>query len=119
MVSGRVFVEGTLFSSQFDGLGDGRQRIRDGLNFDLSPSTVAALPDPRSKPSDDNVAFDASDAVEERADAACSSVVAPMGPIFFSSPGSRCNDAMGHCFPRKQEITRISSPSGMWNSVQD
>ena len=40
---------GTLFSSQFDGRGDGCKGLTNGLNSDFMFVTVSACPDPCSK----------------------------------------------------------------------
>ena len=40
------FVGGTVFSSQFQGRGDGRKRFTDGLNFDRKAVAESTCPDP-------------------------------------------------------------------------
>ena len=106
-------------SSQFEGLGNGREAILDGRNCDLMSSTVAARPDPCSKAGDDDFGFELGDVGEPRVNFARGGILSPKVPILFSITGSLNNCSSGKSSPRRQDITRDVSRDGRVNSVQD
>ena len=58
-------IEGAVFASQLDGLADGRERIRDSLNFDRISSAVYTCPNSSAEGADDTVWFKFCDVIEE------------------------------------------------------
>ena len=105
--------------NQFAGLGDGRGRIRDRLNFDLISVTVSAGPNPGGEGCDDDGSFTGREACEEWICAALLAVLCPMLPIPLPSFGSLYSDSICNCSPRKQDITRDANFSGTLNSFHD
>jgi len=114
-----TFVDGTTLSNQFAGLGDGRKRIRDRLNFDLISVTVSAGLNPGGEGCDDDSSFTRREACEEWICATLLAVHCPMLPIPLPSFGSLYSDSIYNCSPRKQDITRDANFSGTLNSLHD
>ena len=82
-------VEGTWFPIQLDGLGDGRDRVRDSLNFDCSVFDI------HRKCCNYGISFDgARDVGEERINFEDIGVVTPKIPVFLAIFGSLCNQAI-------------------------
>ena len=92
-------VEGTWFSSQLDGLGDGRESVCDSLNFDCSFFAVHAWPGQSRKIFTDDIVLDGTIYIgEEMINFADIGVVTPIIPVCLSIFGSICNQAICNCF---------------------
>ena len=115
----RRLVNGTLLSGHLHGLGDGRERFRDALNFDLSSATESARPDPCSVSGKDDCLGGFGFVFEIRVGVALGGIGAPMRPVPFPSFGSLTSDSICNCSPSKQEITRELSFVGILNSRQE
>ena len=99
-------VDGNWFSSQLDGLGDGRKIVHDSLNFDCSVFPGHAWPDTSSEFCNNNITFDgARDIGEVRIDLAYIGVVTPIIPVFLEIFGSLCNHANCNLLPLRHAIT--------------
>ena len=107
-------IDGARFSSQFNGLGDGRERFCNGLNRDLATSTVETCPDPCSKGCEEDDAFKFGRIVEQWAFLPGPAVCLPVAPILASIPFSRRSDAMLDASLRTHDITREKSSGGTW-----
>ena len=109
-----------MFSSQAAGLGDGRERIRDGLNFDLMSLTESPGAHTGCESKEDDALFDFVDGVKVGVWLTTGSAVGCPGfPVFLSSFRSLWSDAIGVSSPRKQEVTRDVSLVGSRNSFQE
>ena len=108
-----------MFSSQFQGRGDGCERFTNGLNFDFKAMAESTCPDPCSKTGEEDGLVQWGFSAEIWGGVACFGVGAPMLPILLLRFGSLMSDSIGNSSPRKQEITRQLSFFGTVNSVQD
>ena len=109
-----------MFSSQLDGYGDGRERVRDSLNLNCSVFSVHDLPDLINKCCNDYITLDgAGDVGEENINFADIGIVTPIIPLFFAIFGSLCKHAICNCFPHRHAINRDTHSVGMWHSFQD
>ena len=112
-------VEGTLLSSQFDGLADGSKRRSDLFSRDLFSSAESSTPDPCSKGRDDDVAFNGVNMLEEGVHAKEFCEGCPFCPVACAGFGSRSHDAKVNGFPRRQDIILDVSLLGRWNSCHE
>ena len=119
LVSSLCFVDRGLFSSQFNGLGDGRKRVCNGLNRNAFLLTVVPSPDPSSEGCDDDVSLHVGCFAEVGLVIEGGCVGAPVRPIFFPSPGSLVHDSIFNGFPRRHDVTRENNLSLKWNSFQE
>jgi len=106
-------------SSQLEVLGDGRKRICDRQNFDLSYLTVEACPDPRSKCGDDDGLFVYIFVTEGGVLSQLGTVRDPVFPVCLLCFGSLSNNAIVNCSPRTQDINREMVFGRSWYSIQE